>query len=156
MLAWVGLVADVAYSSSLGGLGLSSTWGLSAATAWFASVDVADEPSWAPFGVAVPVVVLGAGPWGLGRTSEARLGGTVTGYCGCRRLGETVPETDMLGVMLVVMLGRSPHGLGDPATGRSASFGRQSIGWRPSSHGWSWTAVWLGRGPSKRPGSRPP
>lgn len=106
----VGLVVDVAYSSSLGRAGLAIkvvAWGLATATVWFVSVGVVDEPSWAPFGLAVAVVALGAGLWGLGRTSESDLAGPLLAIA-VAGAWVTVPETGMLVVMLGAAL---PMGL---------------------------------------------
>lgn len=104
-----GLMVDVAYSS-LGSARpaiRASVWGLAVAVVAFLSVGVVGEPSWAPFGLTAAVVALGAGLWGLGRTSEADLVGPLLAIV-VAGAWVTVPETDML----VVMLGAAvPMGL---------------------------------------------
>lgn len=97
-----GLVVEVAYSSSLGSdrpAIRASTWGLAVAVVAFLSVGVVSEPSWAPFGLTAAVVALGSGLWGLGRTSEAELVGPLLAIV-VAGSWVTVPETDMLVVML--------------------------------------------------------
>lgn len=104
-----GLAVDVLYSS-LGSARSAirvSVWGLAVVVVAFLSVGVASEPSWAPLGLAATIVALGAGLWGLGRTSEADLVGPLLAIA-VAGSWVTVPETDML----VVMLGAAvPMGL---------------------------------------------